>query len=290
MLRVRPGAPPAVALGCAAALLASACSRGEAPGPGSRSPTSASGPAGATPVTVFAASSLREAFIDLAGELARTRPDVRITFDFAGSQELRTRIEHGAPADVFASADARHMQALRAAGLVEAPAVFAHNQPVLAVARDATTSITSLGDLPRARRLVIGAPEVPIGRYTLQILDRAAATLGADFRERVLLRVVSRELNVRQVLAKVGLGEADAAIVYRTDALAAGSKIAIVEIPPAINVVAEYPIAVVARSPHAAGARAFVELVSSPRGRAALRARGFLAGEAAGAAPAPGPP
>jgi len=243
-------------------------------------------PAAGETLTVFAASSLREAFTTLGETLERRYPGARVTFAFAGSQELRAQIEHGAPADVFASADTRHMQALREAGLVDAPIIFARNEPVIAVGAG-TTGIASLGDLPRARRLVIGAPDVPIGRYTLQILDRAAATLGPDFRARVEARVVSRELNVRQVLAKLRLGEADAAVVYRTDARAAGAGVEEVAIPPEINVTAEYPIAIVARTPRPPLARAWLALVASAEGRAALRTRGFLTPEPLAAAPEP---
>jgi molybdate transport system substrate-binding protein len=130
---------------------------------------------------------------------------------------------------------------------------------------------------------VIGTPEVPIGRYTLQILDRASVTpVGADFRSRVEARVVSRELNVRQVLAKVSLGEAQAGIVYRTDAQSARSQVTVVTIPPEINVTADYPIAVVTGTAHPTLARAFVDLVLSVEGQRALRSAGFL--------PSPGSP
>src|SRR5204863_278469 len=138
-------------------------------------------------------------------------------------------------------------------------------------------SIKTLADLPRAERIVIGTPEVPIGVYTLQILDKAAAKLGADFPGRVQAKVASRELNVRQVLAKVVLGEADAGVVYRSDAVAAAGKIAVVGIPPELNVIAEYPIAALAAAPHPDLARRWIELVKSPAGAAALRAAGFTA-------------
>ena len=154
--------------------------------------------------------------------------------------------------------------------------IFARNEPVVVVARAEATRVTALGDLPKVGRLVIGAPDVPIGRYTLEILDRAGAQLGKDFRARVEARVVSRELNVRQVLAKVRLGEADAAIVYRTDALTVADHVAIVSIPPGINVIAAYPIAPVTKAPGAVLARAFVDLVLSAQGSETLRAHGFL--------------
>jgi len=226
-------------------------------------------------LTVFAAASLRETFIGLGTTFERDHPGVTVRFNFAGSQELRTQIEHGAPADVFASADLRQMDLARSAALVEPPVPFATNAPVIVVPADNPGKVRSLADLASVKRLVIGTPEVPIGAYTLQILERARAQLGADFPARVQARVVSRELNVRQVLTKVSLGEADAGIVYRTDARSAGDRVRVVEIPPDINVVAEYPIATVIRAPRPELARQWVALVTGPAGQAALAEAGF---------------
>src|SRR5262245_55276575 len=199
------------------------------------------GRAGGATLTVFAASSLRDVFGELGTSFERAHPGVKAQFNFAGSQELRTQIEQGAPADVFASADGKHMDAAHRAGLVDAPKLFATNTPVIVVPADNPANVKSLSDLTRVKRLVIGTPEVPIGTYTLQILDKAKAKLGPDFPARVQARVASREFNVRQVLTKVRLGEADAGIVYRTDARCAGDKVKIVEIPAEFNVRAEYP-------------------------------------------------
>lgn len=235
-------------------------------------------------LVVFAATSLRDVFGALSDEFKRSQPGVEVAFNFAGTQELRTQLEHGAAVDVFASADQRHMGELLQAKRVAAPVSFARNEPVVAVAREAAASIGSFADLPLAKRVVIGTPQVPIGRYTLQILDRASQTIAPDFRARVEAQVVSRELNVRQVLNKVSLGEADAAIVYRTDAMSAQDRIAIVAIPPQINVVAEYPIAIVVGAAHPQLARAWVQLVLSAAGQAALQRAGFLAATGASAA------
>jgi molybdate transport system substrate-binding protein len=223
---------------------------------------------------VFAASSLREAFTDLARAFERQHPGVSIELNLAGSQELRTQIENGAPADVFASADWKQMQALVSAGIAAPARVFARNTPVIAVPKGNPAGIHGLADLDRARRIVVGAPEVPIGAYALRILDAGDRRYGAGFRARVEARVVSRELNVRQVLAKVTLGEADAAIVYRTDAEATRG-VALVEIPSELNVVAEYPVAALARAPDRALAGAFVDLVLSQTGREVLARHGF---------------
>jgi molybdate transport system substrate-binding protein len=119
---------------------------------------------------------------------------------------------------------------------------------------------------------------VPIGRYAREVLDRASERYGADFRKRVEARVVSNELNVRQVLAKVRLGEADAGIVYRTDVTSVGGDVAVVEIPRAVNVVAEYSIAVLKSAPDRMLAAAWVEAVAAPEGQAVLAAAGFLPG------------
>jgi molybdate transport system substrate-binding protein len=224
-------------------------------------------------LTVFAAASLRESFEDLAKTFEAKNPGVKVHLNLAGSQELRTQIENGARVDVFASADQKHMAALVKASMVAAPRVFARNTPVIIVPKDNPAKVTAFDQLPKAKKIVIGVPEVPIGAYTLQILDKA----GADFKQKVVANVASRELNVRQVTAKVSLGEADAGVVYRTDAIAAKDKVQIIEIPARVNVVAEYPVAVLAKAPEAAAARAFVDLLLSTDGQKRLSTAGFVA-------------
>ena len=227
-------------------------------------------------LVVFEAASLKEAFAVLAARFEKAHAGTRVVTNTAGSQELRAQLEHGAVADVFASADQRHMNALATEGLVVEPALFACNEPVVVVRSGLAASLKTFADLPRAERIVVGAPEVPIGAYTAQILQKAAAKLGADFATRLQAKVVSRELNVRQVLAKVVLGEADAGIVYRSDALAAKGKVVVVEIPPDLNVTAAYPIAALKAAPSPDLARAFVDLVRSPAGATVLREAGFV--------------
>src|SRR5262249_24515958 len=167
----------------------------------------------------------------------------------------------------------KHMTALLKAELVTAPRVFARNTPVIIVPKGDPAKVGSFDHLPSAKKIVIGVPEVPIGAYTLEILDRARA----DFKQNVLAHVASRELNVRQVMAKVSLGEADAGIVYKTDAMAGKDKVEILEIPAKLNVVAEYPVAVLAKAPQAAAAKAFVDLLLSADGQKRLAAAGFVA-------------
>ena len=234
--------------------------------------------AGPRELVVLAASSLREAFAGLGVTFERGHPGTKVVFALAGSQELRTQIEHGAPADVFASADWPHMQALVAARFAASPRTFARNEPVLVVPRENPARLRTLADLPRARRIVLGAPEVPIGAYTQRILDAASRRYGAAFRSSVEGHVVSRELNVRQVLSKVALGEADAAVVYRTDARNAGREVEVILIPPELNVLAEYPVAVLENAKEPVLAREFVDLLLSPEGQEALAHFGFQPG------------
>ncbi len=221
------------------------------------------GKARAEELTVFAASSLREVFSELARQFEEQHQGVKVALQFAGSQELRVQLDNGAAADVFASADEKQMALL--GGQAPRPRIFAHNQPVLVVPRDNPAGLRVFQDLPKAHRIVLGAAEVPIGAYSDRILAAAHLELGS--------RVVSRELNVRQVLAKVELGEADAAIVYRTDA--ARRAVQVIPIPPELNVTAHYPVAVLANSRQPALAAQFVELLRSPAGAATLARFGF---------------
>ena len=226
------------------------------------------------PLSVFAASSLTEAFEDLERGFEAAHAEIDVTLAFAGSQVLRLQIEQGAAADVFASADERHMLALVDAGLVDHGEVFATNELVVIVPRDAPDAITRFADLPSAQRIVVGTKAVPVGKYAAEMLDRADAVVGEGFAARVHAHVVSEESNVRLVRAKVELGEADAAIVYRTDAVAS-DRVRIVDIPAEINVRAKYPIGTVASSTHAKEATSFIAYVRSPDGRTTLQQHGF---------------
>jgi molybdate transport system substrate-binding protein len=227
-------------------------------------------------LVVYAAASLKEPFEALAGAFEKTHPPVKVRLAFAGSQEHQAQLEHGGPADVWASASRAVQAALAQQGLVAPPRTFARNEPVVVVPRDNPAGIHVFTELPRTKRLVIGAPEVPIGGYTRQVFDKAAARYGPAFRAKLEAAVVSRELNVRQVLAKVTLGEADAAIVYRSDARAAKDRVEVVPIPAELNVLGEDTITTVTASKRQALARAFVELVLSPEGQQRLAEAGFL--------------
>lgn len=212
------------------------------------------------PLTIYAASSLTEVFEQLAA-------DAR--FNFAGSDELATQLREGAQADVYAAASPRYPGELFAEEIVDTPVVFATNRLVLVVPSGNPAGIKGLDDVAAADvRLVIGGEGVPIGDYTRELLERAE-------RLDVLERVVSEEEDVKGVLAKVALGEADAGFVYATDARAAGDDVVAIELPSELQGRIEYPAAVVRDSRHGDAARAFVELLRSARGRAALRAAGF---------------
>jgi molybdate transport system substrate-binding protein len=257
-----------VALAALAAL--AGCDRDRAAGtPGSGASTDP------VELTVFAASSLREAFEELGAAYEAAHPDVDVMFSVAGSQELRTQVEKGAPADVIATADAQHMEALVTAKRVTGSQVLARNEPVVVTTPAMAATVVDFATLGAAPRIVVGAAEVPIGRYTLQILDRASAKLGAGFRSGVEARIVSREFNVRQVLGRVERGEADAAIVYRTDALSAPG-VRVVPIPPDLGGFSELRIATVSASKHPVEAARWVEFALSPAGREVLDRAGFL--------------
>ena len=229
-------------------------------------------------LTVFAAASLTDAFRDLAAGFEKAHPGVKVTLNLAGSQILRMQIENGAPADVYASADARHMDALDRAGLVRDRFEFAHNELVVIVPRDAPAGWQAVGDVVAAERLVVGDPETPVGAYTRAFLDRAGERFGASFRAWETEHTVSREPNVRLVLAKVGLGEADAGVVYRTDAVTT-DRVRTIRIPADLNVTAAYHAALVSETPRAELARAWLAYLRSPEGRATLVRHGFRAGD-----------
>jgi molybdate transport system substrate-binding protein len=227
--------------------------------------------ASAETVRVYAASSLTDAFREMAAAFEEDHTGDAVALSLAGSQVLETQIEQGAPADVFASADLGHAQALERLGLLLDHAVFARNGIVLVVpARGG--KVARLTDVAAAGvRVVVAGPTVPAGRYTFEVLGR----VGRDFEARVRANVVSEETNVRAVLAKVALGEADAGFVYATDAATARGKAKAIPLPGGEAVVAEYAIGVLREAQAPAGARRFVALVLSEKGRRILRRHGF---------------
>lgn len=234
-------------------------------------------PAQATTLTVFAASSLTDAFAEIGSDFEAAHPGVTIRYSFAGSQTLRTQIEAGAPADVFASANNKEMDALVAGGMVsaDAPRAFLSNKLVVILPPGNPAGLIQLENLAQpGLKLVLAAEEVPVGNYARQSLQKMNTPFGADFGVRVLANVVSNEDNVKQVVAKVQLGEADAGIVYTSDAVSA-PDLGTLEIPPDLNVIATYPIAPITGSINPTQASDFVEYVLSKEGQVILKKWGF---------------
>ena len=237
-----------------------------------------------TQLTVFAAASLKDAFGEAAAVLARRSPPMLVRFNFAGSQQLALQLQQGAPADVFASADQRWMQAVRDSGLVAgAPTVFARNRLIVITPAANPGRVDRLEDLSkRGLKLVLAAEAVPVGKYSREVLDRLAGApgFGADYPARVLHNVVSQEENVKAVVAKVQLGEADAGIVYVSDVTSSVRRaVHRLEIPDQYNIIATYPIAVLRGAAQPAAARAFVGFVTSAEGQALLERHGLLPAE-----------
>lgn len=231
-------------------------------------------------LTVLAAASLQEAFTALGDTLERQRPDLKVTFNFAGSQTLALQIQQGAPADVFASADDRWMTVVKDSGHVSgAPQIFAHNQLVVIVPVSNPGHVDRLSDLGRpGLKLVFAAEAVPAGKYARTVMTNLAKLpgFGADFAMRVNANIASNEENVKAVLTKVRLREADAGVVYGTDVTAdVAEEVRTLGIPPGANVTADYPIAVLTHAPDPDDAQAFVNLVLSPKGQRVLASRGF---------------
>jgi molybdate transport system substrate-binding protein len=218
-------------------------------------------------VVVFAAASLTDAFTELGEAFTASDRGASVTFNFAASSNLVAQVLEGAPVDVVAAADLDSMARLTDGGAAAAPPVtFAGNRVEIVVASGNPLGIDGVEDLADEDLiLVVCAPEVPCGSYANQVFRNGGIEPAAD----------SYEENVRAVLGKVTLGEADAGIVYATDVIAAGDDAAGVAIPADLNVVAAYPIAVTTDAPNAAGARAFVEFVLGAEGQAILARYGF---------------
>jgi molybdate transport system substrate-binding protein len=227
----------------------------------------AGGGAAGTSFTVFAAASLKAPFTALAEQFEAAHPGTTVTLSFAGSSDLATQISQGAPADVFASADQNTMARLGSEGLVEgSPADFATNVLALAVPPANPASITDFADLARPGvRVVICAAQVPCGAAT-KILEQETGTT---------LRPVSEESSVTDVLGKVVSGEADAGLVYVTDAKAAGDKVREIPFPESERAVNTYPIAAVRTGKNKDLAAAFIAAVTGPDGRRILSGAGF---------------
>jgi len=231
--------------------------------------TSAESVGGQRTIVVLAAASLTDAFKAVGAAFEQAHPGVVVQFSFAGSSTLVTQIKEGSPGDVFASADESNMQAAAEAGELAGPArIFAGNRLTIVVPKGNPKHIAALADLAGSGvSVVLAAPAVPAGKYAAQIFAKAG----------VAVPNASQEVDVRAVLSKVAMDEADAGIVYVTDVRAGGDKVEAVPIPNQYNVVARYPIAALKRAADADAANAFVAFVLSPPARATLDSFGFLA-------------
>ena len=238
--------------------------------------------AAADRLTVFAAASLTDPFRDLAAQFEAANPGVDVVFNFAGSQQLVQQLAQGAAVDLFASANDRQMLAAIEAGRVITGTqhVFAGNNLVVITPADNPAGLATLQDLTRPGiKLVLAASNVPVGDYTLEFLEKTAASpeFATGYDQAVLANVVSYEENVKAVLSKVQLGEADAGVVYTSDVPPdLLDRVQRIEIPPAVNVLATYPIAIVADASNSSLAQRFLDFVLSPAGQTVLARHGLI--------------
>lgn len=242
---------------CAALLLVAGCGAARTSMP-TRSTTT---------LTVFAAASLKQTFTDLGATFEATHPGTTVSFNFAGSSDLLAQLEQGAPADVFATADAATMQAAADDGLLDgAPVVFATNTLQIAVPPGNPAGVTGLADLgDPALTVVVCAPVVPCGAAAVTVQAAAGVTITP----------VSEEASVTDVLHRVQTGEADAGLVYVTDVIAADGKVDGVDIAQAAAATNHYSIAVPATRADRRAAGEFVDLITGADGRKTLADAGF---------------
>lgn len=264
-------------------LFASACAPQAAPVTSTAAPTALSPTSTHEPqtLTVLAAASLTESFKEMAKLFESQTPNVTVVLSFAGSQALAQQIDQGAPADVFASASKKYMDAAVTSKRVnqDDSRVFVKNGLVVIFPIDNPAGLTSLQDLAKpGLKIDLEDKSVPAGQYTLDFLDKAIQDASFDpaFKDNVLKNVVSYETDVKAVVSKVSLGEADAGVVYLTDYNVAADKLGKLDIPAALNTIASYPIAPISDSKNAELARAFVALVLSPAGQAVMTSYGFV--------------
>lgn len=236
---------------------------------------------GQTQITIYAAASLADVFEALARDFESQNPGVEVLFSFGGSSELAAQLSEGAPADLFASANARQMSVAQEAGRTAGEAaVFARNRLALVVPSDNPAGIGGLADLMQPGvALVVASEGVPVRDYTETMLSALATSdgYGETYVTAFRANIVSEEPNARQVVAKIALGEADAGIVYASDVTPdVRESVIAFEIPEAVNTLAEYPIAVIDDSAEPVLAQAFIDYLLSNSGQATLEEWGFL--------------
>lgn len=219
-------------------------------------------------LTVFAAASLTDVFTGLEATFEAANPGVDVVANYGASSELAQQIVNGSPADVFAAANATTMQTVVDAGLIEGePATFAQNRLAIVTAPGNPLGVAGFADLADPElQVVVCAPQVPCGAAT----ERIEQATG------VVLTPVSEESDVRATLDRVTTGNADAGLVYVTDAASAGDEVTTVDFPESSGAVTTYPIGAVAGAPQPELAQAWADLVTGPEGQAALTAAGFV--------------
>jgi len=228
---------------------------------------------------VFAAASLTEPFREIGKQLEFSYPGLKVVYNFGESSALRMQLEQGAQADVFASADVIQMEQAKKSGVVQGDApVFVKNRLIVIVPLNNTAKITTFCDLGKPGvKLDLANANVPMGNYSRQAIAKASAACGADFEQRTLKNLVSKEEDVKQIISKFQLGEADAGIVYVSDVTARVSKeVRTIAIEDAYNPIATYPIAFTKDVKNRATAEAFIAFVLSPEGQVLLRGHGFI--------------
>lgn len=228
-------------------------------------------------LTVFAASSLTDAFKEVGEEFERQNPGVEVRFNFASSSALLAQLQQGAPVDVFASADEAKMGDAVGAGIVSTPEVFARNSPLAIVPETNPAGVETFKDLAKPDLALVLAQEgVPIAEYAGEILTNSERRYGEDFRDRVVENIVSRESDVRAAANRVALGEADATFVYASDVTdRMRDQVEVIEVPGQLNVVATYPVAVAEEAPNLELARKWETLILSKKGQRTLEEWGF---------------
>jgi molybdate transport system substrate-binding protein len=229
-------------------------------------------------LTIFAASSLTDAFGELANTFEEQNEGVEVKQSFGASSDLLAQIQQGAPADVFASAAEEEMDTAVDDGLVTGtPQVFVKNREVIMVPKDNPANISSLEDMAKPDiKLVLAAKDVPAADYAVEILGKANKEYGPDFEDDVLSNVVSREADVRASVNRVVVGDADATFGYASDyTVDIRDRVKVVQIPPDLNIIATYPIAALKDAEDSELAKKWVELVTSKEGQRVLEKWNF---------------
>jgi molybdate transport system substrate-binding protein len=245
-----------------ALLVAAGCGSGSGSGSSSGGSSASGGK-----LIVLAASSLIDAFPKIAATYQQQHPGRKVEFEFLGSDQLAAQIEQGDQADVFAAASTRYPEQLHSQNLLGTTTNFATNALVLATPADNPAGITSVNDIGNAK-LVVGDPAVPIGAYTLTVLDNLGIKPSS-------LNIVSQEQKVTDIVTKLELGEADAGFIYTSDARTAGDKLKTFQLPASAQATATYPIGIVTGSKNAKAAQQWIDLVMNPQGQQVLVSDGF---------------